>query len=101
MTDHVSESGLAASVAAGDPKALARAISLVEGELPEGESILAELFPRTGGADVIGVTGPPGVGKSTLVSRLEPSIVPETTHWVWSPSIRAAPSAAGRFSGIV
>ena len=37
---------------------------------PAGEDILAELFERTGRATVIGVTGPPGVGKSTLVNRL-------------------------------
>ncbi|HKQ99001.1 MAG TPA: methylmalonyl Co-A mutase-associated GTPase MeaB, partial [Candidatus Polarisedimenticolia bacterium] len=62
--------GLADRVAAGDPLALARAISLVEDALPEGEAILAALFPRTGKASVIGVTGPPGAGKSTLVNRL-------------------------------
>jgi LAO/AO transport system kinase len=63
-------SPLADRVAAGDPLALARAISLVEDGLPEGEAVLAALFPRTGRARVIGVTGPPGAGKSTLVSRL-------------------------------
>jgi LAO/AO transport system kinase len=62
--------GLAERIAAGDLLALARAISLVEDGLPEGEAILADLFPATGKADVIGVTGPPGAGKSTLVSRL-------------------------------
>jgi LAO/AO transport system kinase len=61
---------LAASVAAGDPLALARAISLIEEGSPKGEEILAGLFPHTGRASVIGVTGPPGVGKSTLVNRL-------------------------------
>ena len=61
---------LAASIASGDPIALARGISLVEDGNPAGEAILAELFQRTGGATVIGVTGPPGVGKSTLVNRL-------------------------------
>jgi LAO/AO transport system kinase len=62
--------GLAAAVAAGDPLALARAISLVEERSPRGEAIVADLFPRTGRASVIGVTGPPGVGKSSLVNRL-------------------------------
>jgi LAO/AO transport system kinase len=61
---------LAERIATGDALALARAISLVEDGLPEGEAILAALFSRTGRADVIGVTGPPGAGKSTLVSRL-------------------------------
>jgi GTPase len=62
--------GLAERIATGDALALARAISLVEDGLPEGEEVLAALYPRTGRADVIGVTGPPGAGKSTLVSRL-------------------------------
>jgi LAO/AO transport system kinase len=57
-------------VAAGDPLALARAISLAEDGLPEGEAILGELFARTGKAAVLGITGPPGAGKSTLVNRL-------------------------------
>lgn len=61
---------LAASLAAGDPAALARAISLVEAGRREGEEILAALFARTGRARIIGVTGPPGVGKSSLVNRL-------------------------------
>jgi GTPase len=62
--------GLAERIATGDALALARAISLVEEGLPDGESILAAVFPSTGKASVIGVTGPPGAGKSTLVSRL-------------------------------
>jgi LAO/AO transport system kinase len=62
--------GLAASVSRGDALALARGISLIENGHPEGEALLAELFPATGRASVIGVTGPPGAGKSTLVSRL-------------------------------
>jgi LAO/AO transport system kinase len=61
---------LAASIATGDPIALARGISLVEEGSRGGEAVLAELFARTGGATVIGVTGPPGVGKSTLVNHL-------------------------------
>jgi len=62
--------GLAESIATGDPIALARGISLVEEGGRAGEAVLAELFERTGGSAVIGVTGPPGVGKSTLVNRL-------------------------------
>jgi LAO/AO transport system kinase len=55
---------------AGDRRALARAISLVENRDPEGDRLVAELFPNTGGARVTGITGPPGVGKSTLISAL-------------------------------
>jgi len=61
---------LTRAVVAGDPAALARAISLVEEGAPRGEKILAEVFRDTGRAAVIGVTGPPGAGKSSLVNRL-------------------------------
>ncbi|HET9938513.1 MAG TPA: methylmalonyl Co-A mutase-associated GTPase MeaB [Gaiella sp.] len=54
----------------GDRRALARAISLVESRLPEGEAIVRDVYPRTGRAASIGVTGPPGVGKSTLMGAL-------------------------------
>jgi len=49
---------------------LARAITLVENEHPEAKEILRRLYPRTGKAHVIGITGFPGVGKSTIVSKL-------------------------------
>jgi LAO/AO transport system kinase len=54
----------------GDRVALARTISLVENHAPQAEGILAAVFPRTGSALRIGVTGPPGAGKSTLTARL-------------------------------
>ena len=57
-------------VVAGDKRALARAITLVENRDPEGDRLVAELFPRTGRARIVGVTGPPGVGKSTLIGAL-------------------------------
>jgi LAO/AO transport system kinase len=59
-----------AGVRAGDTRAVARAISLVEDGLPEARALLAALFPHAGGALVVGVTGPPGAGKSSLVDRL-------------------------------
>lgn len=55
---------------AGDRRALARAISMVENRDPEGDRLVAELFPKTGGARVVGITGPPGVGKSTLIGSM-------------------------------
>ncbi len=61
---------LAERLAGGDPRALARAISLVENDDPEGWALVRELFPRTGRATVVGFTGPPGVGKSTLIGAL-------------------------------
>jgi len=53
-----------------DPRSLARAISTVENHAPGWIELLKELFPLTGGALTIGITGPPGAGKSTLVDRL-------------------------------
>src|SRR5437660_802748 len=55
---------------AGDRRALARAISLVEDDRPEGWELVKEVYPRTGNADVVGFTGPPGAGKSTLIGAL-------------------------------
>jgi len=61
---------LADGVIAGDPRAMARAISLIEDEDPAGAELVRAIFGRTGRAYLIGVTGPPGAGKSTLVDRL-------------------------------
>jgi LAO/AO transport system kinase len=61
---------LSARVLAGDARALARAISLVEDEAPARGALLRCLHPHTGRAYLIGVTGPPGAGKSTLVDQL-------------------------------
>lgn len=61
---------LAEAVAAGDRRALARAISLVENDDPRGWELVRALYPRTGRARVVGFTGPPGAGKSTLIARL-------------------------------
>jgi LAO/AO transport system kinase len=55
---------------AGDKRALARAISLVENDDPEGWALVREVYPQTGKAAVVGFTGPPGVGKSTLIGAL-------------------------------
>ncbi|MBI4885883.1 MAG: methylmalonyl Co-A mutase-associated GTPase MeaB [Acidobacteria bacterium] len=61
---------IARGVLAGDPRALARAISLVEDDTPAGVDLVRRLHANTGRAYLIGVTGPPGAGKSTLVDRL-------------------------------
>jgi LAO/AO transport system kinase len=55
---------------AGDPRAVARAISLIEDEAAEGADLIRRIFAQTGAAYLIGVTGPPGAGKSTLVDRM-------------------------------
>jgi LAO/AO transport system kinase len=64
------EQSLAQRLLAGDRRALARAISLVENDKPEGWELVREIFPHTGKAAIVGYTGPPGVGKSTLLSAL-------------------------------
>jgi LAO/AO transport system kinase len=61
---------LAERVLAGDKRALARAISLIENDDPEGWALVREVYPRTGQAAIVGFTGPPGVGKSTLIGAL-------------------------------
>jgi LAO/AO transport system kinase len=63
-------SELATGVRAGDKRALARAVTLVERGGAEAEELVRDLYPGTGGAYRIGVTGPPGVGKSTLIAAL-------------------------------
>ena len=65
-----SDSSLAQRLLAGDRRALARAISLVEDDRPEGWELVREVYPRTGNAEIVGFTGPPGVGKSTLIGAL-------------------------------
>ncbi len=61
---------LAQRLVAGDPRALARAISLVEDDDAEGWALVREVYGRTGRAAVAGFTGPPGAGKSTLLAAL-------------------------------
>ena len=60
----------AGQIRAGDVRAIARAITAVEDHNPMAEELLKQVFPFTGGAHVVGVTGAPGTGKSTLVDRL-------------------------------
>jgi LAO/AO transport system kinase len=61
---------LAERLVAGDKRALARAITLIENGDPAGWDLVREVFPRTGRARIVGLTGPPGVGKSTLIGAL-------------------------------
>ncbi len=68
MADAISN--WAAAVHAGDTRAISRAITAIENSDPRAEDLLRELFPFTGRAYLIGVTGAPGTGKSTLVDKL-------------------------------
>lgn len=61
---------LSGKVLAGEPRYIARAISLVENGGSEAAGLMKEIFPRTGNASVIGITGAPGAGKSSLVDKL-------------------------------
>jgi len=54
----------------GQPRAVARAISLIENQTPEAAEIMRAVFQKTGNATVIGITGSPGAGKSSLVDKL-------------------------------
>src|ERR1700758_2160970 len=66
----VSVDNWAEQVRAGDVRAISRAVSAIENRTKEAEEILRQLFPHTGNAYVVGITGAPGTGKSTLVDRL-------------------------------
>ena len=61
---------LVESLLSGSRLALSRLLTQVENDTPEGRSALSELFPHTGKAHLIGVTGAPGTGKSSLVNHL-------------------------------
>ena len=71
---------LADGVRDGDRRALARAITLVENGDAMAYDLVAELYPTTGNAYAVGVTGPPGVGKSSLVSALVGHIRPHVAE---------------------
>jgi len=60
----------AARVRAGDRRALAHALTAVENRSPSGLELLDHLFPHTGHAQIVGITGAPGAGKSTLIDQL-------------------------------
>ena len=61
---------LLARAQAGDKRSIARLLSVVENDEPGAAAAMRELYPKTGAARIVGVTGPPGGGKSTLVNRL-------------------------------
>lgn len=70
MTDQPGQNGLSARVLQGDVQAIARLLTRAENDDEVGRAALENLLPHTGSAHLIGVTGPPGGGKSTLVNEL-------------------------------
>src|SRR5258706_1600640 len=88
----------AKKIASGDPRALARAATAIENHEPGAQELLAEL--RSGGSHplVLGVTGPPGAGKSTLVDRLAGAFRKQGKTVAISPATQSTPSPVGRYS---
>ena len=74
---------------AGDRRALARLLTAVENRTPLAEAALRRLYPLAGLAQLIGVTGPPGAGKSTLVAAL----IAEPRCWRVDCATRASKSS--------
>jgi len=68
-------------ILAGDLRALARAATAIENQTPSGHALNSALFPQTGHAKIIGITGPPGAGKSTLVDQMA-ALIRETGRTV-------------------
>jgi LAO/AO transport system kinase len=61
---------LVKGVLKGDKRSIARTITIIENQEPEAQKLIAKLYPKTGKAHIIGITGPPGAGKSTLIEKL-------------------------------
>ena len=76
----LADSSLARAILKGDEKSAARLITLIENGKAEGYAELSVLFAHTGNAHVIGITGPPGAGKSTLTGRLAVSLVEQNRN---------------------
>jgi LAO/AO transport system kinase len=70
VAEAAKSASLAERVLEGDKRALARAITLIESDDPAGWELVREVYPRTGRARIVGFTGPPGVGKSTIIGAL-------------------------------
>ena len=70
MAEAAKSASLAERVMEGDKRALARAITLIESDDPAGWVLVREVYPHTGKARIVGFTGPPGVGKSTIIGAL-------------------------------
>ncbi|MGQ9506729.1 MAG: methylmalonyl Co-A mutase-associated GTPase MeaB [Candidatus Bathycorpusculaceae bacterium] len=61
---------IAQGVLAGDRRSIARAITIIENDAPEAKTLIAKIYPHTGKTHIIGLTGPGGSGKSTLIEKI-------------------------------
>jgi LAO/AO transport system kinase len=80
-------------VLSGDVRAVARVCRAVDDRIDGYLDVLKALHRHTGNAWVIGVTGNPGAGKSTLTDRLVVSVRPNTSIWPWAPCSSVSVSA--------
>ncbi len=74
-TDKLGIDKLVSGILASNKRAVAKAITILENDLPGAAVLLDQVFTKTGNAQLIGVTGPPGAGKSTLIEKI-------TNHWL-------------------
>ncbi|WP_375480127.1 methylmalonyl Co-A mutase-associated GTPase MeaB [uncultured Jatrophihabitans sp.] len=100
-TDHSGPAELAAGVLAGQRAAIARAITLVESRradhAEQAQQLLARLLPHTGGAQRVGVSGVPGVGKSTFIDQLGVNLIAEGRQ----VAVLAVDPSSGRTGGSI
>ena len=73
-------SDLVARARSGDKRSIARLLTIVENDEPEAADAMRALYPDTGRAQIVGITGPPGGGKSTLVNRLAAAFRERASH---------------------
>ena len=73
-------SDLVARARSGDKRSIARLLTIVENDEPEAADAMRALYPETGRAQIVGITGPPGGGKSTLVNRLAAAFRESAPH---------------------
>lgn len=74
MTHAINVQQLVQGVLRGEKRAIARSISIIENNEPQAKGIISQIYPKTGKAHIVGITGPPGAGKSTLVEILTKQI---------------------------
>lgn len=84
-------------VLAGNRRSIAKAITIVENDLDEARELITQIYPHTGKAHVIGLTGAGGAGKSTLIEKIVREYRRRGRRWGLSPLILPVPSREARF----